>query len=108
MFDITLNAVDLDVGETELGGQPVAQLSFVLGIMLPLASGPGQPPLIAPSGVVRIPLDKEGAINLFREGLEVAENLPDPPKDSGLVLANNLDGVDRVAKAEADLRGNGR
>lgn len=108
MFDITLNAVDIDVTEVELGNEHAVQASFVIGIMLPISSGPGQPPLIAPGGVVRLPLSKSAAIDFFKGGLEVAEGLPDEPKESDLVVASSLEGVDKFANADATLRGNGR
>jgi hypothetical protein len=86
-----LQALNVEILEAENH----LQLAVTLGIVLPV--GPGQVvPL--PAGIVRVPLSKEAAKTTGQGLLDGAENLPDPPATSDLVIANSLAGVDQAVQ----------
>ncbi len=103
MFDTTIQPIDttLNVPSEESiqaakeGGPPVnLELQLLMGILLPLGQN-GQP-VGAPYGVLRVPLNKEGAISLGKALLESAENLPDTVR-SDLAVASSMADVNKVA-----------
>ena len=69
MKDSTMNTVGTNVipAATEDGSDPTdLQVIMVVGAVLPIASGPGQPPLVVPMEVCRFPMGKESAIEFAR------------------------------------------
>lgn len=99
MFDATLQVLKITVETVEDGS---LQIILFIGFALPV--GPGQA-MAVPAGVLRIPLNKDAAIEHGNEVLAKANDLPDPPQDSGLVVAQNLQGVDQAAKMDQQMRG---
>lgn len=101
MKDITNNTVGTNVipAATEDGSDPTdLQVIMVVGAVLPVATGPGQPPLVVPMEVLRFPMGKESAIELANAILETATDLADPPKESGLYLPSDPREADQLAQ----------
>jgi hypothetical protein len=96
MFDALLQVLNIDVIEA---GDHI-ELVILLGLLLPL----GQQPVPVPAGQFRVPMGKESAVSLIERLAEATENLADPPKESGIVVANSLAGVDQAVRAEQTFR----
>jgi hypothetical protein len=108
MRDSTINLMGTNVipHATEDGSEPAhLQVIMVAGIVLPIASGPGQPPLTVPTEVMRFLMDKASAIELANSIIEIAADLPDPPRESGLVLPGDPREVDALAQELGRFRG---
>lgn len=96
MFDATLQAISVEVHPQE----DHVQVATVVGIAIPVAPGQAMP---VPAGIFRVLMGKEAAIRHANELLDAAENLPDPQKPSGIVVANSLAGVDTAVKQQDQL-----
>jgi hypothetical protein len=108
MFDTTLNVIGTNVipAANEEGSDPTdLQLILVVGAVLPIATGPGQPPLTVPMGVLRFPIGKDSAVEIAENMVTVAEELADPPKASGLVLPSDPSEVENLAREFGKFRG---
>lgn len=101
-FDATLRALDVQVIDPQSEDQTSTQLAVIVGLILPIAQGPGQPPIPAPLGILRFDLDKTALQELSQDAGEAAEKLK---SHSSVVLANSLDGVDKAAEFQQGLRG---
>jgi hypothetical protein len=97
MKDTTVNTINAQAHLLEDDGRPVAvQLMLVAGTALPLAPGPGQPPIMMPTEVFRFPLSKQAAKEFAQQINEAAEQLPN---ETDLAIATSLQGVDQLADA---------
>lgn len=103
LFDANVQALDIRViaPEEDDTESDTLQLAIMVGSVLPIATGPGAPPIPLPLGMQRFPLDRDSAIALGRELIERGEALPKP---SNLVTAQSLAGIDRVADFQKGLR----
>lgn len=109
MFDVTIQvggfeAVTVPPSEDDPQSGHVI-MSLIVGLSLP-----GLPPgMTIPVGAVRTLVGREAAIANAKELLAAAEALPEAPKstlqDSGFVVANSLDGVDKAVAMEQKFRG---
>ncbi len=77
-------------------------VSMSIGLPTPFAQ-PGQSPLVMPVGMMKFPLQKSDALSLSKAIAEAAESIPDPPKHSDLVIANQMPKLD-VGDIERKLR----
>lgn len=108
MFDATLSVIQTQVETIEpdpeagrLGG---IMLLHVIGIAVPV--GNGQLAQI-PVGIVRVPMDRETAIEQGTALTEAGEALPEPA-GSGLgdfVVASNMTQAEQEARSQEALRG---
>jgi hypothetical protein len=98
VFDAQLQILDAEI----LDLQDHLELAFTLGILIPVSPGKAIP---APAGRIRIPLSKESAIDLAMNITTAAEGLPDTPKKSDLLIANDLNQAENVAKQANAFRG---
>lgn len=78
------------------------ELQMTIGIAVPSQEGGLS---FIPSGVIRVPMGKNGAIALGEKMKEEAEALPDPPKPSDLVIPKNAAQVAEEAKRGPDDKG---
>lgn len=106
-FDLTLhpmaiNIVSPDPENLEPGQPPVVELVITVGMMLPFQTGPGQPPPVAPLGNVHFPLQPSTAKQVGEKLSEEGARFPDRPN---IDIASSLEGIDRAAKFERDIRG---
>lgn len=76
-------------------------LQFILGVVIP---GPGGQKGILPAGAIKVPIGKDMAIKKAKEMLEAAEALPDPPKESGLIVPQSAEEVEQVAAVDDAIR----
>ena len=76
-------------------------MQFILGVVIP---GPGGQKGILPAGAIKVPIGKQMAINKAKEMLEAAEALPDPPKESGIIIPGSKDEVEQVAQVDKAIR----
>lgn len=86
------------------------QLVFTDAIGLPVGMGPQGPQILpVPAGVNRYPMRKETALDFAEKIKETAEKLPDTPipgqQRSDLVIANDMQAIDNVAKQTQQFRG---
>lgn len=98
-FDASIQAFDINVISVEEESHLILQ--FILGVVIP---GPGGQKGILPAGAIKVPIGKEMAINKAKQMLEVAEALPDPPKESGLIIPGSQEEVDQVAQVDEAIR----
>lgn len=105
-FDATVQPIGIDLSvpseEQIKEGANALQVNVTLGQVLPFSPGPGQPPLVIPSGVIRFPVGREQALNLAEKLQEEGEKLP---KQSSIITANSLEGIDQAADFQKNLRG---
>jgi hypothetical protein len=106
MFDITLQAVGLDVAAPdeealEAGAPPLLNYIIVAGQMLPIQGPDGQPVRI-PAAQLRFALPKDVSLDFAQIIADQADKLPDL-KESDLIIANNLQGVEGLAKQMEDI-----
>lgn len=97
MFDATIQVVGLEV----LKGDDHAVLVAVVGLALPTPQGP----MPVPAGNFRVPMSKETAMELAQKLGTVAADLPDTKAASDLIVAGNLDGVDKAARINEQFKG---
>ena len=98
-FDASIQAFDVQVIPVEDEHHLILQ--FILGVVIP---GPGGQKGILPAGAIKVPIGKEMAINKAKEMLEIAEALPDPPKESGLIIPQSAEEVEQVAQVDTAIR----
>lgn len=101
-FDATLRALDIQIIEPTDEDQHSTQIAVIVGLVLPIAQGPGQPPIPAPLGILRFDVEKEALNALGADAQVVADKLKGR---SNVVLANSLEGVDQAAEFQQGLRG---
>jgi hypothetical protein len=105
MIDATVNTIHTEVEVLEEDGQArAAQIVMVGGMILPIASGPGQPPLQVPALALRFPMGKAALGQLIERAQEAYDALPEE-RTSDLMIANSLQGVDKLADADRQFRG---
>lgn len=92
-FDASIQAFDIQVIPVEEESHLILQ--FILGVVIP---GPGGQKGILPAGAIKVPIGKEMAITKAKEMLEAAEALPDPPKESGLIVPSSAEEVEQTAR----------
>lgn len=90
IYDTTFQTLDLQVAQTD----SALQLIIAVGSVIPTPQGPA--PL--PAGVHRYHVSKEVALNYAQQIITAAEQLPDTPKPSDLIIAGNLGDVDKAAQ----------
>lgn len=110
MFDTTIQVIGLDVAAPDeetiaAGAPPLLQYVLVAGLALPF-EGPDKQQLRVPAGQIRFALPKDVALEFAEVQVEHAEKLPDL-KESDLIIANSLQGVDRLDKQMQDIAGTG-
>jgi hypothetical protein len=109
MHDSTLQIMGADVAVTNEGH---LQLIFTTAVALPVGMTPTGPQFMpVQDGVYRIPMRKETAIEYAERILAEADTLPDTPtpmQKSDLVIANNMNDVNAVAKQTQQFRDGSR
>ena len=98
-FDASIQAFDIQVISVEEESHLILQ--FILGVVIP---GPGGQKGILPAGAIEVPIGKDMAIKKAKEMLEAAEALPDPPKESGLIIPQSAEEVEQVAAVDDAIR----
>lgn len=98
-FDTSIQAFDINIIPVEEESHLILQ--FICGVVIP---GPGGQKGILPAGAVKVPIGKEMAVNKAKQMLEVAEALPDPPKESGLIIPESAAEVEQVAQVDEAIR----
>lgn len=96
MFDATLQAIAVEVVPEETH----VALVIMLGLALPTPDGKV---LRVPGGILRLPMSRDAAIKHGTELKDAGESVPEK-KESDLVVANSLQGVDEAARANAQFR----
>lgn len=95
MHDTTLQVLDIRALPVNDGEEHVT-LAMLVGIQTPFAGPDGQPvPLI--TGVYKIPLSKSAAQEVINSLTEESEKLPDPKRQSDLIVPGSPADVDRIA-----------
>lgn len=97
-FDASIQAFDINVIPVEEESHLILQ--FLLGLVVP---GPGGQKGILPAGAIKVPIGRDMAINKAKEILEAAEALPEPKKDSGLIISGDVEGAQKVAEQQAQM-----
>jgi hypothetical protein len=92
MHDTTIQALDIQVVPAE----DHIQLVVATGIVLPVGNGQALP---LPTGVYRVPMSKIAAQTRGQELIDAAENLPDPPPTSDLIVPGSPAEVQAAAAA---------
>lgn len=108
MFDISIQAVGLDVAapneeQLEAGAPPLLNFVIAAGLQLPIGdpNNAGQP-LVVPAGQIRFVLPKAVSLDYAKAIIESAEKIPDL-KESDLIIANSLQGADKLAQQMEDI-----
>lgn len=106
-FDATLTVGGLDVAvpnedAIQNGIKPHVQVVLEVVQPLPLAQGPGQPPVLAHFGTIKFHLGRDQAVEFFKLGLETAEKLP---QESQLEIATDLSAAEQAAEALKRMQG---
>lgn len=97
-FDASIQAFDINVIPVEEESHLILQ--FLLGLVVP---GPGGQKGILPAGAIKVPVGREMAIKKAKEILEAAEALPEPKGDSGLIVAGDVNEVQKAAEQQAQM-----
>lgn len=110
MFDIQIQALGLDVQAPdeealEAGAPPLLNYGIVAALVLPIADQNGQP-IRVPAVQIRFGLPKTVSFDYANTIIEEADKVPDL-KESDLIVANSLQGVDKLAKQFEDISGGG-
>lgn len=99
-FEISIQPIDINLAvpsDADLeAGANALMIQVTMGMILPFQSGPGQPPIIAPLGIVKFPMAREQAEDLAVKLAEESQKLPKAPSSSGLEVATSLEGIDKV------------
>lgn len=107
MLDSTLQIMSADVAVSE----DHLQLVFTTAFAMPMGMTPNGPQYMPVSdGVYRVPMRKETAIEYANKILTEAGDLPDTPqppaqKPADILVANNMNDVQNVAKQTQQFRG---
>jgi hypothetical protein len=96
MFNAELQVVEANVANINNR----VELHFTMGIAVPQDEGLA----FIPGGLVRVPLGKQTAISIGKDLQDEGEKLPDPPKQSDLIIPKNAQKVAAEAKAGPDER----
>lgn len=100
-FETTLNIGSLGVQPLEDENGKSTEAHLVMGVVSYIPTGPGQAvPL--PLGLIRVPVDRN-ALKGFHE--EIGRALEVVEERSQVQVASSLDGVDKAAQFQANLRG---
>lgn len=92
-FDTTINPLQFNIAVSETDGH--LEFVIVTGTLLPVPQGM----LPLPIGVYRVPFPTKASAEEFYEQLGKAlEEVPEDKKDSGLVIANNVNQVNQMAE----------
>jgi hypothetical protein len=95
MHDTTLSVLDIRAMDMNEGAE-VVTLAMITAIQTPFAGPDGQPvPLV--SGVYKVPMGKQAALELAASLTEAAEKLPDPKPQSNLVVPGSMQDAERIA-----------
>lgn len=100
IFDTTIKLADLGVA----GHEDHVELQYVLGLLTPIS--PTQA-INIPAGMIRVPMDRKTALAHAALIIEEAEKIEETPEPSGLVIADNLNGIDEAQAFEESLRNGG-
>lgn len=103
MFNLDVQIINLAVTEQEES----IEVQLTVGLAVPGPPSPqGQPETaFLPAGVIRFTLGREPAIKTGQTLVEKGEALPEPPKDSGIIIPDSPADVDRAAKIVEDIKG---
>lgn len=109
MFDVSIQAVGLDVAapdeeQLEAGAPPLLNYIIVAGLGLPFQNPQDGQPLRVPMAQVRFVLPKDVSLEYAETIVEQSDKLPDV-KESDLIIANNLQGAEQLAKQMEDISG---
>lgn len=104
MFSAQMSVFSASIGvpseeALEEGTEANVIFSVSPGLALPFQNPQNNEQLLVPVGDLTFHFTKEQALELFKSGLEAAENLPDESKPSGkLQIASNINEVERAAE----------
>lgn len=105
MFDATIQAAGMEI----TSGEDHVVLAIIMGLSVPMGQSPDGQIMMGqlPAGVIRVALARDPAIEHGSALKEAGEALPEPQpqSQSNLVVAQNLQGVDRAAKLANQFRG---
>jgi hypothetical protein len=109
MFDAQITAAGMDVltpTPNEDGSMPEGPLTLAVAVALLLPTPQGPMPLQA--GIIRIPFAANVARDLAAQLIEAADKMPEPAKQSDLVVATpgDMANVAKQADAATSLKGN--
>lgn len=96
MNDTTIQALNIEIPEVNDGDEHLT-LVAIQGIPTPFPNQSGQPVVLL-SGIYRIPMGKQAALEVAEALRTQAEKLPDPKPQSNIVIPGSLDDVDQVAR----------
>lgn len=99
MFNVDFQVINVGIVERDNG----LELQLTVGLAVP--QGPNEPPAFLPAGMVRVPLGKEASIQTGETLIEKANALPEPPKESSIIIPESPADVDRAAKIVEDVKG---
>jgi hypothetical protein len=100
-FDATTQAFEIQIIPIPDEDGPHVIWQMLLGLTIP---GPQGQKGILPAGALKVPIGREMAITKAKELLEAAEALPEPKKESDLIIAGNMDQAKRVADVDDAIR----
>lgn len=103
MSDTTLSVINIQVIPPNEGDEHVT-LAFVTGMPLPIGDPQTGQPLLAATGVYKVPISKQAALEVAQGLLDEAEKLPEPKRASNIVVPGSMDDVDQVAKNLGQFR----
>lgn len=101
LFDASVTAVSMAVTPSmaDENGEPTSDahiiLSLALGLGLPVS--PTQMTHI-PAGMLRVPIGREMALKYGQELVDLAMKMPEPPKQSDIVIPDSPAAIDEAAK----------
>lgn len=103
-FDSQINVIDIDVAipEDVPEGDPIpfAQVSLVVGHLVPMMTPQGPQGAVVPLGVLRFQIDdQEKAQDAAVALAEAAERLPAKAKPSGLSIASSMSDVEQARQS---------
>jgi hypothetical protein len=106
-FDTTLSPLGLNLAIDNNPENPMLHLVITVGAMIPIEVSPGQP-LVFPTGIYRIPIPRQLALDLAPKIQEEAEKLPEPKPKTDIVVPTgpvNDDQLKKVVQTDQQFRG---
>lgn len=100
-LDTTIHPLNIGLALNE-ADERVGQIIVTTSVALPIQDPNTGGPLQVPTDTYRVPFDKSTAKQLGEALLEIADKLKE---DSGIQIANSLDGVDQAVAANNALKG---
>lgn len=100
-IDVTIQPINIGIAK-DAADERIAQIVVTTGTPLPFEDPNTGGPVMAPTDMYRIPLNKKSAEQLGQALIDLAGTMKD---ESGIQVAKSLDGVDKAAKVAQSLRG---